>query len=490
MATSAVAGHRDESEPPRIQRATLAAPVDQHIPGTTPAEMAAGISRLLYESAPVVVVAAVDDAAAQGLAIGASKRLHGPALLDGPGIAAEIKRLGARRIVIIGNAQLARAGKTTITRLRAQVTDVDAGLDKLLAANPTGRPTGPPTTSPASEATFILATRSLQTDAVAIANATQVGATVVEIPTSDPRTTPAAAAALREHKDLPVVALGDSFTPDFDYTSAVVQNAPELPGGGHILFPNRQLVALYGYPGTDALGVLGEQGIQASIKRAKDLAKRYQALTKMPVVPTFEMIATVASAEAGKDKDYSREASVAKLKPWVDAAAQAGVYVVLDLQPGRTDFLTQAKRYESLLMKPNVGLALDPEWRLKKKQKHLRQIGSVKINEVNEVAAWLGDLTRKNTLPQKAFVLHQFQLQMIRGRSKLDMSHPELSMVIHFDGQGTQPEKRATWKALHKGAPTGMFWGWKNFYDEDKPMLTIKKTVNGVRPGPQFVSYQ
>ncbi|MBK5217102.1 MAG: hypothetical protein JJE02_05920, partial [Propionibacteriales bacterium] len=334
------------------------------------------------------------------------------------------------------------------------------------------------------------ATRSLETDAVAVTNATQVGAIVVEIPTGDPRTAPEAAAALREHKDLPVVALGDGFTPDFDYTRAVVQNAPELPGGGHILFPNRQLVALYGYPGTDALGVLGEQGTQASIKRAKKLAKRYQTFTKMPVVPTFEIIATVAAAEAGKDKDYSREASLAKLKPWVDAAGKAGVYVVLDLQPGRSDFLKQAKRYESLLKQPHVGLALDPEWRLKKKQKHLRQTGSVKIIEVNRVAAWLADLTRKNTLPQKLLVLHQFQLQMINGRSKLDMSHPELSMVIHFDGQGTRPEKRATWKALHGGAPKGVFWGWKNFYDEDKPMLTIKKTVQQVRPTPQFVSYQ
>ena len=40
------------------------------------------------------------------------------------------------------------------------------------------------------------------------------------------------------------------------------------------------------------------------------------------------------------------------------------MYVVLDLQPGRTDFLTQAKRYEPLLALPHVGLALDPEWRL------------------------------------------------------------------------------------------------------------------------------
>ena len=40
------------------------------------------------------------------------------------------------------------------------------------------------------------------------------------------------------------------------------------------------------------------------------------------------------------------------------------MYVVLDLQPGYTDFLAQAQRYEEFLAQPHVGLALDPEWRL------------------------------------------------------------------------------------------------------------------------------
>ena len=42
------------------------------------------------------------------------------------------------------------------------------------------------------------------------------------------------------------------------------------------------------------------------------------------------------------------------------------MYVVLDLQPGRSNFLDQAKLYEPLLRLPHVGLALDPEWRLRR----------------------------------------------------------------------------------------------------------------------------
>jgi hypothetical protein len=89
------------------------------------------------------------------------------------------------------------------------------------------------------------------------------------------------------------------------------------------------------------------------------------------------------------------------LRPWVDAARAAGIYVMLDLQPGRTDFLTQAQRYAELLAQPNVGLALDPEWRLKPDQVHLAQIGSVTADEINRTGAWLAAFTREHTLPRR-----------------------------------------------------------------------------------------
>jgi hypothetical protein len=207
-------------------------------------------------------------------------------------------------------------------------------------------------------------------------------------------------------------------------------------------------------------------------------------------VPAFEIIATVASSVAGPDGNYSTESDVDALRPWVEAAGAAGLYVVLDLQPGRTDFVTQAERYRSLLELPHVGLALDPEWRLAPGQVHLTQIGTVGIDEVNSVVAWLADLTREHALPQKLLVLHQFQLRMIPGRERLDTSRDELAVMVHADGQGTQGDKQATWRALHQNEPAGIWWGWKNFYDEDAPMLTPEQTMAQVQPTPSLVSYQ
>ncbi|MCD1145196.1 hypothetical protein LQU92_08090 [Kocuria sp. LUK] len=139
------------------------------------------------------------------------------------------------------------------------------------------------------------------------------------------------------------------------------EEAAELVGGGTEVFPGRRMVALYGRPGNPALGVLGEQDAEASVVRAKELAAQYEPFSEEPVVPAFEIIASTASAAPGPDGDYSEETPVEELRPFVETAAANGVYVVLDLQPGRQDFLGQARQYEELLRMPNVGLALDPE---------------------------------------------------------------------------------------------------------------------------------
>ena len=310
---------------------------------------------------------------------------------------------------------------------------------------------------------------------------------------TDPRASADLVAALSDGPAEKVVALGPAFAAEqgLDWKIRTAVAGGELPGGGQLLFPGRLLVALYGQPGTPALGVLGEQGLAASIQRARDHAAAYEPLVDgVVVVPTFEIIATVASAGPGPDGNYSDEADPEVLRPWVEAAGEAGMYVLLDLQPGRTDFRTQAERYRSLLELPHVGLALDPEWRLGADEVHLRQIGSVGIDEVNGVVTWLADLTREKALPQKLLVLHQFRLAMVDGRDRLDTSRQELAVMVHADGQGAQPDKQATWRALHQNAPASLAWGWKNFYDEDLPMLTAAETLAEVSPQPQLISYQ
>ncbi len=263
----------------------------------------------------------------------------------------------------------------------------------------------------------------------------------------------------------------------------------QLPGGGQVVFPGRRLVALYGDPGAPALGALGQQDLAASIRRARHMAALYRPLSSVPVVPAFEIIATVAQASPGPDGSYSSTSSVASLRPWVDAATAAGFYVVLDLQPGRANLLSQAKIYEPLLRLPDVGLALDAEWKLQPGQRPLRQIGSVGIGEVNSVVSWLAALTAAHHLPQKLLVLHQFRLSMIQGEPGLDTRHDDLAIVVHMDGQGTPGMKQETWNAVTAAAPPGVFFGWKNFFTKDHPVLSPPQTMTKT-PAPVMISYQ
>lgn len=251
-----------------------------------------------------------------------------------------------------------------------------------------------------------------------------------------------------------------------------------------------RFVALYGTPGAPVLGTLGSYGNPAdAMDAAKKLAADYQAFSAEPIKPTLEIITTIASASPTENGDYSREIEIATLQPWVDAAKQAGVYVVLDLQPGRTDFSAQAKLYEPLLREPHVGLALDPEWRLYGDEKPMIQIGSVSAAEVNETGKWLSEITKRYDLPQKLFLLHQFRMDMLTDRGQIDTSRPELTTVIQMDGQGAQNVKQDTWRVLTTNPPAGIRFGWKNFYQKDPVVLSPQETM-AVTPKPWYVSYQ
>ncbi len=277
-------------------------------------------------------------------------------------------------------------------------------------------------------------------------------------------------------------------SPTEEWQLASIVDGVVTVNGTPDLLDNTRFVAFYGNPTTGALGVLGEQGPEATLERMAPIVADYAADGAL-TVPTFEIIATVADAPPGDDGNYSAEMGPELIRPWVEVATANGGYVVLDLQPGRTDFLTQAQLYEEFLRLPNVGLALDPEWRLGPNERHLRQIGSVTSEEINLTTEWLAGIVREELLPQKLFIVHQFRFDMIEGRDQIAL-RPELATVIQMDGQGPLPTKYETFGALTGPPDADRFaWGWKNFYDEDSPMATAAQVL-ALDPLPVFVSFQ
>ena len=433
------------------------------------------IARALYECADEIGLAFADDS--EAILTLAARGIDGPLLLIESWSAsepmAEIQRLAPKRIVAAGiNEQ----------RLSQRLTGIDI---EWVPVNPTA--TLPHRDAPLERVWIV---GNAEQAAVFGALGSQIDAAALTVTAGDDlRALPGAERAML--RDAVQVELHSDLGPEAAWQLEVVRGGDEVPGGGLLMFEPgraRRLVAMYGHPATSQLGVLGEQNPTEGVARLATIAEGYDA-DGSDVVLAFEIIATVASARAGRDGDYSNETALDDIRPWVEAAAANDMYVVLDLQSGRTDFLTQAKHYEEFLRLPHVGLALDPEWRLRPGEVHLQQIGTVDAAEINQVVRWLAGLVREEALPQKLLILHQFRFSMITNRELIE-TPAELAVMIHMDGQGPINTKYSTWNAL-TGEPDAhrFYWGWKNFYDEDFPTPTAEQVL-AQTPSPLFVSYQ
>jgi hypothetical protein len=276
-------------------------------------------------------------------------------------------------------------------------------------------------------------------------------------------------------------------------TPAVAPRAPtgppapsDLPGGGSVIFAgHRLLVAYYGTAGSGALGVLGEASPEQIVPRLLRAAAPF-ARSGRPVQPVFELIVTVAHASPTRTGTYSSNIPRREVRRYLTAAHRHGVLVVLDLQPGRADFLDVAKSWEWALRDPWVGLALDPEWRMGPHGVPGRRIGSVSAAEVNRVSAWLDGLTARQGLPEKVFMLHEFRPEMIRHVERV-RAREHLALVQHVDGFGTPGEKLATFHRVVR--PRQFALGFKLFYDEDVRRMRPAQVL-AIRPRVSFVSFQ
>jgi hypothetical protein len=255
------------------------------------------------------------------------------------------------------------------------------------------------------------------------------------------------------------------------------------PQGG-VFDDGRFLVAYYGTAGTGALGVLGENPPDVMHERLRRAAKAFKRPGR-PVRLVYELIVTVADRSPGRDGSYSHDIARADVQRYVDAARRNNALLLLDIQPGHSDFLEVARRWQWALEEPHVGLALDPEWRMRRAVPGT-VIGSVSAHEVNRTARWLSQLTKRHGLPEKLFVLHQFRTSMIEKIHRIG-PRANLAMVQHVDGFGTPGQKRSTYATVAR--PSQFAMGFKLFYDEDVRRMGPPE-VHRLRPDVRFVSFQ
>ncbi len=262
-------------------------------------------------------------------------------------------------------------------------------------------------------------------------------------------------------------------------------SSPAPTGPGADPFAGRRVVAYYGAAGTAGLGILG----------AGSPAQEWTALDRQAIgfdapgrsaVHCFELITTIAADSPGADGDYRNRVAPAVIAPYLDTVRAHHGVLLLDVQPGRSDFLTEAKALTPLLDQPDVGLALDPEWRMGPGQVPGKVIGSVTATEVNAVSGWLDALTAAHHLPDKLFVVHQFTDPEITDEPDL-LTRAHLHAILNVDGFGAVGLKKTVYTQLAAHSPYPL--GLKLFYRQD-PVLMTPTQVDALTPAPQLIDYQ
>lgn len=259
----------------------------------------------------------------------------------------------------------------------------------------------------------------------------------------------------------------------------------ELPRGGREVLPRYRVVAYYGAPQSAELGALGIGRPDDMVAKLERQAKPYERGGR-PVMPALELIAVVAASDPGEGGRYNLRQDDATIRKYLRAARRAKALFLLDIQPGHSDFFTETTRLRKWLREPDVGLALDPEWRVGPGQVPGQVIGRVDSREINATTAWLAQLVDRLDLPQKLVVVHQFTDDMV-DETQLK-ARRGLAMVLNADGFGSAPVKISKYHRFTRQSP-GFGTGFKLFYHEDLGLMPPRRVLR-LKPPPDFVVYE
>jgi hypothetical protein len=273
---------------------------------------------------------------------------------------------------------------------------------------------------------------------------------------------------------------------DSDDATPRASAPPELPGGGRRIFPDRRVVAFYGAPQHAELGALGIGPPAAAGRRLARQARPYRRGGR-PVLPAFELIATIVQSAPGADGDHTQRQTPRTIRRYLRAARAHRALLILDVQPGRAPFMREVRAFRRFLEEPDVSVALDPEWSMAPGQVPGRQIGSTDAATVNEVSRYLSRIVRERDLPQKLLVVHRFTQDMIGDEARLER-HPGVALTVNVDGFGDRANKIAKYRGFTRGR-RDRHHGFKLFYDEDTNLMPPRRVLR-LRPRPELIVYE
>ncbi|MFD2793434.1 hypothetical protein ACFS27_07715 [Promicromonospora vindobonensis] len=452
---------------------------------TDPAELALTASQAFFHASPVVVLASADDADARSTAAATGAAVTAPVLLTDGGvsdinIAAELTRLGASSVVVIGDEEaVAEAGAATG---EAAVVGFDPGAlsaaaeaaasagrggggdkkenevkvemptaDRLDAADVDGlRAEIPDVADPRLLQEVLVAVDPKLGQEAAIGTALAAGAVPVEVPGGSVAASAETVETIRTLKPLGVVGIGDGFgsADALGWQVGVATSGATLPDGSLRLFPGRYVSTSYAVPA-------GVADPAADAARAVDAASINGEL--LGGTPLVTVMASLRSTEAGEDGDYVAEQPLERITPAVEAIREAGQLVLLDVAPGNQPLVEQLDDLEPLLSQPGIGLSVHPEFRV---AGNGADPGAVPVAELQAVVDRLAAIATKQGLPQVMLEVHQSTAASVVDRAKLQVP-PQVAVIFTAAGPSAgQATAGGVWADVAADIPAHTFLGW------------------------------
>ncbi|ASK62466.1 hypothetical protein CFK37_10045 [Virgibacillus phasianinus] len=251
---------------------------------------------------------------------------------------------------------------------------------------------------------------------------------------------------------------------------------------------NNRLVAFYGTPKSENMGILGEYPPEVMMEKLKEQAAAYSKLDpERPAVPTIELIATVAQRKPGPEGLYISGPSKEVIDQYAQLAKENNALLLLDIQLGQATVMEGLKKVEPYLKLPYVHLAIDTEYSVEEGEVPGVNLGHVDGSSIQKAVERVDEIVEKNNLPDKLVVVHQFGNGIVTNKDKIKPTS-NVEVALNYDGFGDAAIKMSAYGKLVRQQPI-QYGGFKLFYENDKPLLTPKQVLK-LDPAPAIVDYQ
>ncbi|WP_226579866.1 hypothetical protein [Halobacillus litoralis] len=251
---------------------------------------------------------------------------------------------------------------------------------------------------------------------------------------------------------------------------------------------DHRIVAYYGHPNSENMGILGEMEPEALMEKLKDQTQAYSdADPERPAIPMIELISTVAQRTPGPEGKYYHRTSPEDIDRYAELAKEHDALLMLDVQLGTDSVMNQVKLIEEWLKLPYVHLAIDTEFHVSEGETPGINLGQVNGAEVQKAVDYLSEMVEENNLPDKIVLVHQFMDEALTNKEAIQPTD-NVEVALNYDGWGPSYTKMSLYRKFVRNEAV-QYGGFKIFYKKDQPVMSPEEVLK-LDPNPSIINYQ